>query len=123
MPVVLVVDDQPLLLDLLCEMLADLSCEAVSVNCPVKGLEKIASHERIAMLITDIQMPIMDGFELADRAREKRPDLPHRADVRKGGRTSRIYSDQKALLAAISRDRRLDNPPLNSCRSMPNPKL
>ena len=74
--VVLVVDDEPLLLDMLCEMLAELGCEAVCVDCPVKGLEKIAADERIAMLITDIQMPIMDGFELADRAREKRPDMP-----------------------------------------------
>ena len=74
--VVLVVDDEPLLLDMLCDMLADLGCEAVCVDCPVKGLEKIAADERIAMLITDIQMPIMNGFELADRAREKRPDMP-----------------------------------------------
>jgi two-component system cell cycle response regulator CpdR len=76
MPVILVVDDEPLLLDLLCEMLADLGCEAVCVSCPVKGLEKIAADDRIAMLITDIQMPIMDGFELAERARDKRPDMP-----------------------------------------------
>lgn len=76
MPVVLVVDDELLLLDMLCDMLAELGCEAVCVDCPLKGLEKIAADERIAMLITDIQMPIMDGFELADRAREKRPDMP-----------------------------------------------
>jgi CheY-like chemotaxis protein len=74
--VVLVVDDEPLLLDMLCEMLGELGCETVCVDCPVKGLEKIAADERIAMLITDIQMPIMDGFELAERAREKRPDMP-----------------------------------------------
>ena len=67
MPVVLVVDDEPLLLDMLCEMLAELGCKAVCVDWPVKGLEKIAADKRIAMLITDVQ-PIMDGFELADRA-------------------------------------------------------
>jgi two-component system cell cycle response regulator CpdR len=74
--VVLVVDDEPLLLNLLCEMLAELGCEAVCVDCPVKGLDEITAEQRIAMLITDIQMPIMDGFELAERARERRPDLP-----------------------------------------------
>jgi two-component system cell cycle response regulator CpdR len=74
--VVLVVDDEPLLLNVLCDMLAALGCEAVCVDCPVKGLEKISADERIALLITDVQMPIMDGFELANRAREKRPDMP-----------------------------------------------
>ena len=39
-------------------------------------VSELAADERIAMLITDIQMPIMDGFELAERAREKRPDMP-----------------------------------------------
>jgi two-component system cell cycle response regulator CpdR len=75
-PIVLVVDDEPLLLDMLCEMLDDLGCEAVCVDCPVKGLEKLATDERIALLISDVQMPIMDGFELANRARERRPDMP-----------------------------------------------
>jgi CheY-like chemotaxis protein len=42
--VVLVVDDEPLLLEMLCDMLADLGCEAVCVDCPVKGLKKIADR-------------------------------------------------------------------------------
>ena len=75
-PVVLVIDDEPLLLDMLREMLIDLGCEAVCVECPVKGLAKLAADKRIALLISDVQMPMMDGFELAERAREKRPDMP-----------------------------------------------
>ena len=75
-PVVLVVDDEPLLLDMLCDMLADLGCEAVCVDSPVKGLATLSADQRIALLITDVQMPLMDGFELAERAREKRPDMP-----------------------------------------------
>ena len=74
--VVLVVDDEPLLLELLCDMLADLDCEAICVDCPVKGLEKLETDKRIAMLITDIQMPIMSGFELAERAKKTRPEMP-----------------------------------------------
>ena len=76
MAIVLVVDDEPLLLDMLCDMLADLGCEAVCVDCPVKGLKKLSADKRIALLITDVQMPMMDGFELAERARENRPDMP-----------------------------------------------
>jgi CheY-like chemotaxis protein len=116
--VVLVVDDEPLLLDMLCDMLAELGCEAVCVDCPVKGLEKIAAGERIAMLITDIQMPIMDGFELADRAREKRPDMPIVLMSGKVvGRPGLPVIRKPLLAAAISRDCKPDYPALNSCRS------
>lgn len=75
-PVVLVVDDEPLLLDMLHEMLGELGCEVVCVDCPVKGLATLAADKRIALLITDVHMPMMDGFELAERAREKWPDMP-----------------------------------------------
>jgi CheY-like chemotaxis protein len=74
--IVLVVDDDPLLLDLLCTMLEDLGCEAVCVDSAAKALEKIEEDQRIALLITDVQMPAMDGFELAEQARVRRPDLP-----------------------------------------------
>jgi two-component system, cell cycle response regulator CpdR len=68
-------DDEPLLLEILGSMLEELGLEAVCVDCPIKGLEKLDEDKRIAMVITDIQMPAMTGFELAERARVKRPDL------------------------------------------------
>ena len=70
------VDDEPLLLQTLCEMCEDLGCLAICLEDPVEGLAKIAEDERIALVITDVQMPRMNGFELAKRAREKRPELP-----------------------------------------------
>ena len=74
--VVLVVDDEPLLLEIMCSMLDELGLEAVCVNCPIKGLNTIEEDKRIVMVITDIQMPAMNGFEFAERAHAKRPDLP-----------------------------------------------
>jgi CheY-like chemotaxis protein len=73
---VLVVDDEPLILDIIREDLTDLGCEAVCLDCPVKGLATLAADQRIGLLISDVQMPLMDGFELAERARQKRPDMP-----------------------------------------------
>lgn len=73
--VVLVVDDEPLLLEIMCSMLEELGFEAICLECPIKGLKRIEEDQRIAMVITDIQMPAMTGFELADQARARRPEL------------------------------------------------
>ena len=71
--VVLVVDDDPEVPDVVTSMLQELGCDAVS---PQSGAEALAQNERISILITDINMPGMDGHELAERARRRaRPNL------------------------------------------------
>jgi len=72
---VLVVDDEPLLLELTASMLEDLGCEVVTASCGVDALAKLRAEERIEILITDIQMPGLDGYELAEKARRERPEL------------------------------------------------
>jgi two-component system cell cycle response regulator CpdR len=72
---VLVVDDDPLVLDVTASMLEDLGCEVVTADAGPAALEKLAADERIEVLITDIQMPGMDGYELIEKARERRPQL------------------------------------------------
>ena len=61
-------------------MLEDLGLEVICVDCPLKGLEKIDEDERIAMSSPTSRCHD-NGFELAERAREKRPDLPVLTDV------------------------------------------
>ena len=56
-------------------MLEDLGCEVVTASCGTKALEKLKADERIEILITDIQMPGLDGYELAEKARRERPEL------------------------------------------------
>jgi two-component system, cell cycle response regulator CpdR len=73
--VVLVVDDEPLILDLTSSMLEDLGCEVVTAECGTAALEKLATDGRIEVLITDIQMPGMDGYELVAKAQRERPAL------------------------------------------------
>ena len=71
---ILVVDDQSDVLDLVRAMLRrsdhDLICET---EAPA-ALARLAVEE-IDVFVTDIQMPVMDGFEAIRRARRANPDL------------------------------------------------
>ncbi|RXH19500.1 response regulator [Bradyrhizobium guangzhouense] len=73
--VVLVVDDDADVLDVVTSMLQELGCDVVSARNGAEALDHLARNERISILITDINMPGMDGHELAERARRVRPGL------------------------------------------------
>ena len=72
---VLLVDDEPLMLEVVAEMLGDLGCEVVTACCGRDALERLSAESRIEVLITDINMPGMDGYELADSALNRRHQL------------------------------------------------
>jgi two-component system, cell cycle response regulator CpdR len=71
---VLVVDDEPIILELTTSMLEELGCE-VMADTPAEALRLLMTHARIEILITDVQMPGMDGYTLARKARRLRHDL------------------------------------------------
>lgn len=72
---VLVVDDDPDVLVVIAGMLEDLGCDVVSAQCGSEALDHLTRNSRISILITDINMPGMDGHELAQRATRINPDL------------------------------------------------
>jgi two-component system cell cycle response regulator CpdR len=72
---VLVVDDEPLILELTAEMLKDLGCDVVTAANATEALAKLKTDSRIEILITDINMPGMTGYQLAQKAKERRSDL------------------------------------------------
>jgi len=72
---ILVVDDDPRLLDLLIETLTTIGYDAVGAADARQAL-KILTETKVSLIITDIKMPDMDGFELADIVRKKHPGLP-----------------------------------------------
>ena len=72
---VLVVDDDPDVLDVIETMLEDLGCKVIAANSGADALDKLAHDDEISILITDINMPGMDGHELAERAARLRRDL------------------------------------------------
>jgi CheY-like chemotaxis protein len=72
---VLVVDDDALILEVTAAMLHDLGCEVVTALCGEDALERLERDHGIEILITDINMPEMDGYELVDKARALRNGL------------------------------------------------
>jgi predicted DNA-binding ribbon-helix-helix protein len=56
---VLVVDDDPLLVGLTAEMLAELGCDVRTARSGIEALDRLAGDQKIEILITDIDMPGM----------------------------------------------------------------
>ena len=67
-PRVLVVDDVHANVTLTRAVLAEMACEVMSAASGTEALELLRQHE-FALLLIDVQMPEMDGFELAAHVR------------------------------------------------------
>jgi two-component system cell cycle response regulator CpdR len=72
---VLVVDDDHAVLEVIRDMLADLGCEALPARSGAEALQVLERNSHIELLITDINMPGMSGYELAERARRVRQGI------------------------------------------------
>jgi CheY-like chemotaxis protein len=75
MTTVLVVDDEPEVLEIASEILEDSGYRVVQAAGPARALDLLEHEPAIALLFTDVIMPGMNGFELARRARAMRPSL------------------------------------------------
>lgn len=73
---VLVVEDDDAVRLLICEVLADLSYNAVEASSADAAVPIIASQRAIDLLISDVGLPGMNGRQLAEVARKHRPELP-----------------------------------------------
>lgn len=72
-PVVLCVDDDPVLLQAIVRSLGAVDADIISTTKPQAALEMVGSRD-IAVLVSDHEMPDMTGVELATAARRLRPD-------------------------------------------------
>jgi PAS domain S-box-containing protein len=73
--VVLVVEDEPLVRLLIVETLNDLGYKALETADSAAALRILQSSQRIDLLVSDIGLPGLNGRQLADAARVKRPNL------------------------------------------------
>ena len=74
---VLVVDDEPTIGELLRLMLCNLGYEVLLCCSSTEALEVFTQHRTsIALVLTDMTMPIMNGAELARRIKKISPSMP-----------------------------------------------
>lgn len=74
---ILLADDDPAVLEVAEQMLRSLGYDVVPVRSGVDALVHLQdATQKLALLLTDLTMPGMDGIELAREARRLRPELP-----------------------------------------------
>jgi DNA-binding response OmpR family regulator len=71
----LVIDDDLGILNLLENLLANEGYEVATADCGREGLAAI-ERDRPDLVLLDVQMPGMSGFEVLSTIRERHPDLP-----------------------------------------------
>jgi CheY-like chemotaxis protein len=71
----LVVDDDALVRESMAAVLEDLCDQVYQAGNGLEGLEQLARHPDISLIVTDIAMPHLDGIAFADRARRTHPDV------------------------------------------------
>ncbi|HET9835669.1 MAG TPA: response regulator [Rhodanobacteraceae bacterium] len=72
---ILLVEDEAILRELAAENLLDAGYQVVEAGDGTKGLEALRSDIRIDVLLSDIKLPGMNGYELAEAAKMLRPQL------------------------------------------------
>ncbi len=75
---ILLVDDSPFFRNMLCPVLAVAGYEVVAVESPMKALELSERGDRFDLIISDIEMPEMNGFDFATKVRSSKEwqDIP-----------------------------------------------
>ncbi|QUS42619.1 hybrid sensor histidine kinase/response regulator [Tardiphaga alba] len=72
---VLVVEDEPVVRAVVVELLQDEGYHVLEAIDGTSGLAVLQGNAKIDLLVTDVGLPGMNGRQLADQARETRPDL------------------------------------------------
>ncbi len=72
---ILVAEDEPALRDLFAEALSDAGYGVAAAADGQKALEYLKTHPGVEVLLSDIRMPVMDGYSLAESSLKLRPEL------------------------------------------------
>jgi len=74
---ILVVDDEPEILHIISEILTNLGISSLKAKTGPEAIALLKKHlEDVGLVITDLGMPEMSGFELADEIKAIKADIP-----------------------------------------------
>ena len=74
--IILVIEDEDTVRSVVTEALETLGCRILQARDGAEGLRLVQSGTPFDMLVTDVGLPGLNGRQLADAARQHRPDLP-----------------------------------------------
>jgi PAS domain S-box-containing protein len=73
---VLVVEDELIVRDLVVEVLSEMGLRVLQAVDGPSGLRVLESPARIDLLVSDVGLPAMNGRQMAEEGRRRRPNLP-----------------------------------------------
>ena len=74
-PHILLVEDEAFLRELVMEGLQDAGFSVLEASDGTSGVQALESDQRIDVLLSDIKLPDIDGYQVAEAARTLRPGL------------------------------------------------
>jgi CheY-like chemotaxis protein len=75
-PRVMVVDDEPMVRQLVTSVLASSGYRVFDAESPAQALRLLDAHPDLDLVVTDVVMPGGNGWDLADAMRCRKPGLP-----------------------------------------------
>lgn len=74
--VILIVDDEPMLRELLADFLRYKGFKTIEAEDGPAALKLIEEKSDIGLVMSDVLMPGMNGFELCEKIKQRSPEIP-----------------------------------------------
>ncbi len=101
---ILIADDEPLIIDFLRELLLPTKINMHFAQNGKQAISIIEEHDDIDLVLLDIRMPEMNGFEVIKTIKPIRPELPFIAQ------TAYAFSDDRDKIIAAGFDDYISKP-------------